>query len=41
MRLHELYHLIGLQDEIIRNRQIIIRSTVKLPQPFASWSNLL
>ena len=23
------------------NRQIIIRSTVKLPQPFASWSNLL
>ena len=24
-----------------RNRQIIIRSTVKLPQPFASWSNLL
>ena len=23
------------------NRQIIIRSTVKLPQPFASWSNSL
>ena len=32
--------LIGLRPKE-SNRQIIIRSTVKLPQPFASWSNLL
>lgn len=28
-------------EQFLSNRQIIIRSTVKLPQPFASWSNLL
>ena len=27
--------------EIIRNRQIILRSDIKLLQPFASWSNSL
>ena len=24
-----------------RNRQIMMRSDIKLPQPFASWSNSL
>lgn len=27
--------------ENIRNRQIMMRSDIKLPQPFASWSNSL
>ena len=26
---------------LFRNRQIIMRSDIKLPQPFASWSNSL
>ena len=26
---------------LFRNRQIILRSNLKLPQPFASWSNSL
>ena len=28
-------------DEIICNRQIMMRPDIKLPQPFASWSNSL
>ena len=28
-------------DKIKGNRQIMMRSDIKLPQPFASWSNSL
>ena len=30
-----------LTSDNVRNRQIIMRSDIKLPQPFASWSNSL
>ncbi len=34
--------LLGTGDAQIQgNRQIIMRSDIKLPQPFASWSNSL
>ena len=29
------------KNQFISNRQIIMRSDIKLPQPFASWSNSL
>ena len=29
------------KKRLFRNRQIIMRSDIKLPQPFASWSNSL
>ena len=28
-------------DNMISNRKIMMRSDIKLPQPFASWSNSL
>ena len=31
----------GTIKEMMGNRQIMMRSDIKLPQPFASWSNSL
>ena len=35
------YDEIAAIPKSVRNRQIMMRSDIKLPQPFASWSNSL